>query len=245
MIRIGESAFDTRVFEGITCSTQRDAFSGKLRMASENIFNKTRTLDISWLPMAAEQYQISPNIQDYVINEIPIVTVGCPNRNLDEFPYEEVTSFNPEIGRLVYQTFIGKPTHMDHDNRDPRKAKGVHFDSFLQKQADGRYKIVVLAGWDRTKDKDLANSILKRDRTGFSMGALVSYTQCSYPGCPEISPNGKIACSHQDYGRGKGRILQGQLIYERCYRVNFIETSSVADPADHTAHERWVEPWKG
>jgi len=244
MLKLGDASFDTRVFEGRSCQTSRDS-SGKLRVASENILNKTKDLDVSWLPMAAEQYQISADIRDYIINEIPIVTVGCPNRNLDEFPYDEVTSFNPELGRLVYQTFIGKPTHMDHDNRDPRRAKGVHFDSSIQKTADGRYKIVVLAGWDRTKDRDLANSILRRDRTGFSMGALVSFTQCSYPGCDATSPNGKIACRHQEYGRGKGRILEGHLIYERCYRVNFIETSSVADPADHTAHDRWVKPWVG
>lgn len=243
MLKLGNPVGSTRVFEGNSCSQRRD-FRGKLRAASDNFMNKHKEIDISWLPQAAEQYQISGNIKDYIINEIPIVTVGVPNRNLDEFPHQEVTGFNPEIGRLVYQTFIGKPTHMDHDNRDPRKAKGVHFDAQLQKVGNV-WKIVVLAGWDRTKDPELARQILRRDRTGFSMGALVGYTQCSYPGCDATSPNGKIACRHQEYGRGKGRILEGHLIYERCFRVNYIETSSVADPADHTAHDRWVKPWQG
>ena len=243
MIKTGDISFTTRVFEGMQCKKERDPRTGSLRIASENIFNKTRSLDIDWLPKAAEQYQISADIRDYVINEIPIVTVGIPNRNLDEFPYEDVTSFNPEMGMLIYNTFIGKPTHKDHDNRDPRKAKGVHFDASLQKMANGLYKIVVLAGWDRTKDPELANDILTRKRSGFSMGALVGYTQCSFPGCEATSPNGKIACSHQEYGRGKGRIINGQLIYERCFRSCYIETSAVADPADHTAHERWVESY--
>jgi hypothetical protein len=243
MLKIGESIGAVRLFEGRTCEMERDPFSGKLRAASENFLNKSRSIDVSCRPMAAEKLNISADIRDYIINEIPIVTVNVPNRNLDEFPYDEVSGFNEEMGRLVYQTFIGKPTHMDHDNRDPRKAKGVHFDASLQKVSDTQYKIVVLAGWDRTKDRELANSILRRERTGFSMGALVGYTQCSYPGCGATSPNGKIACRHQEHGRGKGRILEGQLIYERCYRVNFIETSSVADPADHTAHDRWVKPF--
>jgi len=242
MLKLGEVAYDTRVFEGRTCEMKKEE-SGKLRVASENLFNKTNSIDVSWLPMAAEQYQISADIKDYVINEIPIVTVGIPNRNLDAFPYDEITSFNPEIGRLVYQTFIGKPTHIDHQNRDPRQAKGVMFDSSLQKLADGRYKIIVLAGWDRTKDRDLVNSILRRERTGYSMGALVGFTECSYPGCKAASPNGKIACRHQDYGRGKGRVMEGQLVYENCFRVNFIETSNVSDPADHMAHQRWTTPW--
>ena len=242
MLKLGESISDVRVFEGISCNSFRDT-TGKLRVASENLFNKTKSLDVSWLPMAAEQYQISADIRDYIINEIPIVTVGCPNRNLDEFPYEEVTSFNPEMGRTVWSTFVGKPTHFNHNNRDPRLAKGVHFDSSIQKMADGRYKIVVLAGWDRTKDPQLANSILQRKQTGFSMGALVGYTQCSYPKCGAMSPNGKIPCRHQEYGRGKGKVMEGHLIYERCYRTCFIETSAVDDPADHTAHDRWVVPY--
>lgn len=242
MLKLGDVTGSTRLFEGRTCTPFQDE-TGKMRAASDNFLNKMRNIDISWLPMAAQQYQISADIRDYIINEIPIVTVGVPNRNLDAFPFEEVSSFNPEIGRLVYQTFIGKPTHMDHDNRDPRKAKGVHFDAQLQKLADGRYKIVVLAGWDRTKDPQLANDILSRVRTGFSMGALVGYTMCSYPGCGATSPNGKIACRHQEFGRGKGRVVDGSLIYEVCYACNYIETSSVADPADHTAHDRWVKPW--
>tara|TARA_Y100000817_G_C16800320_1_gene519329 strand:+ start:450 stop:1181 length:732 start_codon:yes stop_codon:yes gene_type:complete len=241
MFKTGENIGSSRVFEGKTCQQGRD-YRGNLKVASDNFLTSSREIDVSWLPAAAEKYQISGNINDYIINEIPIVTVGVPNRNLDEFPYEEVTSFNEEIGRMVYQTFIGKPTHIDHDNRDPRKAKGVHFDAQLQKVGNV-WKIVVLAGWDKTKDPELARAILNRTRTGFSMGALVGYTQCSYPGCDATSPNGKIACRHQDYGRGKGRVLESHLVYERCYRINYIETSSVADPADHTAHDRWVKPW--
>ena len=244
MIKTGDVSFDTRVFEGISCTKERDPRTGSLRIASENIFNKTKSLDVDWLAQASEAYQISADIRDYVINEIPIVTVGIPNRNLDEFPLDDVTSFNAEMGRLVYTTFIGKPTHKDHDNRDPRKAKGVHFDASLQKMANGLYKIVVLAGWDRTKDPELANDILTRKRTGFSMGALVGYTECSVPGCGATSPNGKIACRHQEYGRGKGNVVEGQLVYEVCRRTNFIETSNVLDPADHTAHDRWVESFR-
>lgn len=243
MIKFGEALPAIRHFEGHKCEQFKDPTTGKLRLASNNIFNKSGNIDISWLPIAAEQYNISADIRDYVINEIPIVTVGVPNRNLDAFSFDAVTAWNPEMGRVAYQTFIGKPTHRDHDNKDIRKARGVHFDSQLQKKADGSYKIVVLAGWDRSKDSQLVSEILSGRRTGFSMGAFVGHTECSVPGCGETSTNGRIACSHQQHGKGKGSIIHNQLVYELCHNINYIETSSVADPADHEAHQRWQTPW--
>ncbi len=168
MLKIGTTVPSARIFEGHKCETIRDPKTGKLRVASANILNKTASLDISWLPIAAEQYNISHDIRDYVINEIPIVAVDLPNRNMDAFPFDEVSSFNPEMGSLVYKTFIGKPTHKDHDNRDPRKARGVHFDAQLEKIGNtGLYKIVVLAGWDRTKDPETVRQIMNGKLDGF------------------------------------------------------------------------------
>lgn len=168
MIKLGNPVSSSRIFEGHKCTTYKEPSSGKLRVAGADILNKTRSLDISWLPIAAEEYNISPDIRDYIINEIPIVAVDMPNRNMDAFPFDEVSSFNSELGRLVYATFIGKPTHRDHDNRDPRKARGVHFDAQLEKVGStGLYKITVLAGWDRTKDPDLVRQILSGERNGF------------------------------------------------------------------------------
>lgn len=246
MIKLGEAASAIRQFEGHKCEQFRDPKSGKLKLASSHIFNNTGHIDISWLPLASEDYQISPDIKDYIINEIPIVTVDVPNRNLDAFSFDAVTKFNPEIGRIAYQTFIGKPTHRDHDNKDIRKARGVHIDSQLQKLADGSYKIVVLAAWDRTKDRQLIADMLNTSKpVGYSMGAFVGLTRCSFPSCNATSSNGKIACSHQQNGRGKGTITQGYLNFEYCEQINYIETSALqCDPADHTAYDRWRSPWE-
>lgn len=244
MLKIGTTVPSARIFEGHKCETIRDPKTGKLRVASANILNKTASLDISWLPIAAEQYNISYDIRDYVINEIPIVAVDLPNRNMDAFPFDEVSSFNPEMGNLVYKTFIGKPTHKDHDNRDPRKARGVHFDAQLEKVGNtGLYKIVVLAGWDRTKDPELVRQILSGKRNGFSMGALVGFTECSYPGCGATSTDGRIACEHMKYGRNKGATINTHILYELCRHCNFIETSSVLDQAQYDAVQRWKQPW--
>jgi len=244
MIKLGEVTKSNRVFEGKRLEHTRDIKTGKVHVAGPDIFNKTKSIDISWLPIAAETYNISKDIRDYVITEIPIVTVDVPNRNLDAFPFEEVSSFNAEVGRLVYSTFIGKPTFRDHDNRDNRKARGVHFDSSLERVADNLYKIVVLAGWDRTKDPELVNSILSGQRNQYSMGALVGYTMCSYPGCGETSTSGRIACTHHQGGKGRGKVINGHVIYELCRKCTYIETSVVNDAADPTAIGRWVESWK-
>tara|TARA_R100000656_G_scaffold104176_1_gene76096 strand:- start:125906 stop:126625 length:720 start_codon:yes stop_codon:yes gene_type:complete len=238
---------------------EKDHFSGKLRAASDNFLNKQSAIDISWLPKAAEKLLISGNINDYVITEIPIVSVDVPNRNLDLFPYDEVSSFNPETGALVYRSFVGKPTHRDHDNRDPRKAKGVIFDANLQKVAGtDLWKIVILAGWDRTKDRHVAESILRGEFKGHSMGALVGYTECNFPGCGATSPNGRIACRHMESGRGKGRLISAGakqfVIAEICRQICYIESSVITNgngaeghggQADPEAIQRWVKPWNG
>lgn len=242
MRKYGGVATSSRIFDGYQCESYKDE-KGKLRVASSNILNPSNTLDISWLPAAAEKYNISSNIQDYVITEVPIVTVDVPNRNLDCFPFDEVSSFNPRLGKFVYKSFVGKPTYKEHDNRDHTKARGVHLDAQLQPVAGGGHKIIVLLAWDKTKDKELVDAIVKGKRTGYSMGAMVSYTKCSYPKCGATSGNGKIPCTHHNYGKGKGRIINGYLIYEICMDIDYFETSSVADPADHTAHSSWMKPW--
>lgn len=243
MIRVGESNRALRTFEGYRTLTQQqvkdESGQTRIRLAStEAMFRSGNTVDVSWLPFAAEQYLISADINDYVICDIPIVHVDIPNRNLDEFPLEEVSRFDPTTGRLVYQSFCGKPTHQDHDNKDPRKAKGVIFDANMSKiHGTDRYAIRILAGFDRTKDRRLVDQILSGKRPQHSMGALVNWTQCSYPGCQATSTTGKIRCSHMDGGTGKGKIVNGHLIYERCYAVNYIESSSVDDAADFYASQ--------
>jgi hypothetical protein len=186
-------------------------------------------LDISWLPAAAERYCISANPKDYLFIEIPIVTADYPNRNMDAFTFDTLTEFNPAIGRLTYSTFIGKPTHLNHKNQDPTAAKGVIFDATLRPQ--GRMQVVrILGGFDRTKDASLVADILSGKRNGYSMGAMVNQTECSL--CGNIS-DGQTLCACLI--EGKGRVIDSKLVYEKCRGVNFIETSSVEDPADPRA----------
>jgi hypothetical protein len=94
----------------------------KDRLRKFEILDKKKTIakvngtniDYSWLKGASETYQISPDIKDYILSEVPIVSCDFPNRNLHSFPMSEVSYFDPRFGQFVYKTFTGKPTYADH-----------------------------------------------------------------------------------------------------------------------------------
>jgi len=137
-----------------------------------------RYIDYSYLASAAKIYDISPNIHDYVCIPVPIVTAEIPNRNSQAFEFKDLISFDPTVGRMLYQTFIGKPTHIDHKNSILNKAKGINLDAALVPMK--KYKLVkifVLAAFDRSKDIELVGNILDKKRNCYSMGALAQAFQ--------------------------------------------------------------------
>ena len=205
-----------------------------------------RPIDISWLPGAAEVYHISANPKDHVFVDIPFITADVPNRNMDNFPMRELTAFSPIYGRYGYRTFIGKPTHVSHINKDPTKAKGVHYDATLRQVTirpghvgynSGRepislWKVRTLSAFCRQKDEKLVKGILKRQVTGYSMGAMIGYATCSLPWCKAVTTGGKSKCQH--IRQGKGRVVRGHLVYDNVHDINFIEGSALPsqEPAD-------------
>lgn len=202
----------------------------KLVIADQNTFGK-ELIDISWLEGAAEVYNLSKDPKDYVIADIPILTIDFPNRNSQAFPLEEVAYFDPLYGMFVYKTFVGKPTYINHDNKVPQKARGIHFDSSLQYVPEWDvWKVRVLTGWDRTKDPQTANAILNNKKSGFSMGSYVNSFLCSI--CGRLHSNSQ-PCSCIKMGRGS--LVKGKICYQICIGACFFETSFVADPADISA----------
>jgi len=180
-------------------------------------------VDVSWLKAAAPTYEISDDIRDYVIPVVPIVTSDIPNRNMQGFTFKELSKFDWLKGLMIYRSFVGKMTAMEHVNDSPLCSKGIIFDASLHYVP--RYdlwKTILLCGYDRTKDPNLANDILKGKRRGYSMGALVDTFECS-------------VCGREQCNCVKGSIVHGTLVYSQCIGVNFIEASSVESPADVTA----------
>jgi len=214
-----------------------EAFRGKGHFNKSHVItagtgNFKNRIDISWIKAASDQYKISSDVSDYVLNDIPIVTVDIPNRNLQGFPFEEISSFNPMVGRLVFQTFIGKPLFVEHDNQDWTKSRGIIVDASMKFVPSYKiWKINILAGWDRTKDRQLVKGILKGTNKYYSMGAMVKTFIDSIDGTV-VTPDDR-----------RGDVVNGKLRWHICTGAEFFETSNVGDPADPTAGSSQEETW--
>lgn len=206
--------------------------SGLLTTASSQATgNFARSVDISWLPAASKTYNISDDPRDYLLTEIPAVTTEIPNKNLQCFSNSEVLYFDPMRGRQVFKTFVGSGCHYEHQNKEPLKAKGVIFDAIIIPVPHYNVmKIHLLAGWDRTKDRDLVQDIDSGERDGYSMGSIVQQFIDSITGQSVGLEGGK-------YKRGQVVNIQGNnhLCFHYCTSSFFFEISSVAMPADVTA----------
>ena len=225
---VGQYTPSTRVVEAYR-NGQHDKRRGLFAVSASNY---SGTIKTDWLPVAAQLYDISPNPEDYVLVEVPIVTVDIPNRNMQGFTYEEVTCFNREAGRPVWSTFIGKPACFEHKNDTATDAQGINFDATLRYIPEyDVYKIFVLSGFDRNKNSWLAEQILSGKRKWYSMGALVSAFICSICGSIETDKK-KCECMRK---YGKGAVLNGHVLWQVCSGSAYDENSSVGDPADITA----------
>lgn len=186
------------------------------------------------LPFAADEYGISAKLQDYVLVPTVIMPTCLPNRNQVAFPRTELAKFKPDYGCLAYQTWRGKPTHLEHDHKDIRRAKGMIFDSFMRPLAGtSLFKVVCLLGFDRTKDPALVDSILKGRINAYSMGATCTGYTCSLDGLPpgqtpylEESTKRRGAPGRVDF-----KIVNGNLAYWRAHNPVGFEVSAVSTPA--------------
>lgn len=183
------------------------------------------------LPAFAELYNISADIKDYVMIPVVIMPSDLPNRNKVGFPMAELAKANPDTGTLAYQTWVNKPTFVEHDNRDYTKAKGIILSSAMRliKGVEGDlWKVIVLATFDRTRDPVLANDILTKKRNAYSMGAWCKHYTCSICG----TQHPKNTCEHITFGkRGPFEMVGDQLAFLQARDILGFETSSVKTPA--------------
>jgi len=188
-------------------------------------------MSTSWLEPVSEKYKISSNIKDYIFVPVVIFSTNLPNRNGVGFPVEPLLEFNPETGCLGYESWKRKCLHVEHDNKDITKSKGTIFDSriFPMRNAKGNlFKVVLLTGWDRSKDPVLANQILSGERTNYSMGSWSSDFTCSV--CGSAFSKNQNGCGHL-FVLGKEppkmQEVNGQLAFWKVTSVLGFECSSV------------------
>ncbi len=202
-----------------------------------------------WLPFFSEAYNISAKLEDYVVVPVIIMPSDLPNRNCIAFPYEELAKANPEFGLLSYQTWRAKPTFIDHVNKDHTKAKGIIFSSVfrpMQGVHGDLYKIICLAGYDRTRDPALVNQILTGERNSYSMGAWTTHFTCSVCGAVHRQPT-EPGCNHVKIGMTSFTMHDGKLGYLDSRNPVGFELSSVTVPAYQSAvtdHHATIKMWQ-
>ncbi len=192
-----------------------------------------RLLDANlWLPKAAKHYHISADIRDYIIVPVPSIITSIPNTNGDSVSFAQLTEFNPEYGMQAYRTWVGKPTHVEHANKDITKAKGVILDTYMRPipRHPKFAKLVKLMAFDRTKDAFLVNNILKREVSTYSMGMWYSSYTCPICGV-RVGKGIGMPCQHTRPRRPTYQLPDGRLAYRMCENVLGFETSVVLDPA--------------
>lgn len=198
----------------------------------------------TWLPMASEHYQISPNLRDYVMVPVPSVITDIPNTNGDCLSTQEALRFRPDLGMLAYKTWKGKPTHQEHDNKDITKAKGVILDVYMKSlpQFRGNHaRIIQLLAFDRTKDPVLANRILTEDLNTFSIGMWYQAYTCSICGHTVYKDNLRNVCSHTVLQKPTYVNDANQIAFRYVHQITGFENSAVEDPAyvsNHSNHNQ-------
>jgi len=194
----------------------------------------SHTLNVAdWLPHAAEVYKISPKLSDYILVPVPSIISDLPNTNGDSASAAELLRFNPDAGVQAYRTWVGKPTHVEHDNKILDRAKGVIFDVMLKPMpgfVGNHFKCVKLLGFDRTKDPILVSGILNGSINTYSMGMWFKTYTCSVCG-NRVGPGGGRQCDHTQVRRKTYMRPDGQLVFRRCEGILGFETSAVVDPA--------------
>lgn len=178
---------------------------------------------------------------------------------------DSVTLSSEKVGRVLtannietrgeygFKTFSGRPIFVDHNNTDPRRARGVIVDSLLyvepsaKKYASDSYWsaspsnhspetwIELLLEVDAKSFPKLAKEIKEGKVNAVSMGCNVDFTKCSV--CGNEAATTHDYCDHVKRKGVKHIDKEGntKIAYEDCYGVNFFEISFVFDPADVTA----------
>lgn len=186
-------------------------------------------VDLSWLRFAAKEYNISPDIKDYVITSSIIFPVGLPNRNGVAFSLADLTSFSIKYGNQKYRLWRACPTYLEHDHNDPLKANGVVLDVHLKKSStNDLWKVMALMAFDRSKYKELVDKVISKELDSYSMGTTVSGYRCSvcdrpYGHCTHISREHPNRISIVEY-QGRNEVAFRIAEIERPFEISIVDT---------------------
>lgn len=117
-------------------------------------------------------------------------------------------------------------------NKDYTKAKGIIFDAYVKplRGFNGNHlKLMLLLGYDRSRDPALCQSILTDKINTHSVGFFYTAYSCSYCGHTTHQETMHV-CSHTRLHK-KPYVMQDRLVYRRCHDATGFECSHVDNPA--------------
>ncbi|MGW8180607.1 MAG: hypothetical protein ACWGQW_17885, partial [bacterium] len=107
--------------------TRTAAYEGESR---SEFLSGRKSIDLAEkLAMLADEYDISPNPEDYIFEAIRGNTSNVPNENKDAFHKHELLRFDHRLGKQVYRTYENKPHHINHRADNPKNARGFIVDA--------------------------------------------------------------------------------------------------------------------
>jgi len=198
---------------------------GRLARTAAKVLSPTK------LRAIANIYNLSDNIDDYVFPVLRAVTADIPNDNGDRFTHQELTRFSPKHRCQVYETFRFDPYHVEHAASDPKTARGFLPDVRYNTDNHKDKHILCVAAIDTKKDPVLAEGILTGKLTDCSMGCVCEAVRCS--ACHHVAYNDDDLCDHLRFHMMA--TINGQLVFEDCLGVEFVELSQVSQGADRKA----------
>ena len=178
------------------------------------------------LGAAAEFYNLSKDVRDYILQPVPIIWSDLPNRNGVAFPISSLTEWVKEKGCRAYMGWKGQAVRLEHDWEG--EAIGLIPDVAIRPLRgfgnNRLWKIVLLHAVDRTKNVEIAKAIETGKRNSWSMGCLVSYFTCSV--CGSDAPS----CDHLRKDE-TFRVTSNGITFRNAHGIMAEESSSVGDPA--------------
>lgn len=199
---------------------------GSVNVSASVAGGESRTLEANiWLPRAAEEYNLSKDINDYILVPVPSMITDIPNTNGDSVTLKDLTKFNTEQGQLAYKTWTGKPMYVEHQHK-PEWIRGVILDTYIRPIAGfpKHYKLVKLAALDRTRDPRLIQRVIDRELNTYSMGMYFTSYTCSVCGHKAGKGIGN-PCVHTKPRKPTYRMADGRLCYRICHDITGFELS--------------------
>lgn len=201
-------------------------------------WNEKSAIDLRLLKRASEALDISSNLNDYVFACFDIIGTHSPNSNHMTFVPKQLLPYSPIYGMSNWETFRGKPVFVDHLPKDmnPVQSKGIIMDvKLVRKKIGGTvyHRVHILKALDRSKDRGIAEGVLRQEVNTASMSAFPEYLKCSIHNVPSHQ------CKCQTWGKMMKERGSDQLTLSQLIVVNplFVESSVLTgdNPADRSA----------